>query len=170
MENAKEHNKHNPFKTPEGYFEGFEDTLFSGMKCFGGGQNAGFSVPDGYFNTLEDEILSKTNARQPKLIRLNPYKKWYYLASSVAACFVVFLLIKNLLPSTSISTLEVAEIEQMIDKGYIAVNSYELLSVYDDESLEGLSLTQETVPDRELIEYLHDNLENYNQIPLENLQ
>lgn len=168
MKKGKPYNKNNPFKTPESYFEGFEDALFLEMKRFDEGKKAGFSVPDGYFNNVENEILSKTNIAKTKVIRLNPYKKWYYLAGSVAACLVVFLLIKNRLPSTSMNTLEVAEIEQMIDKGYIAVNSYEVLSVYSDENLEDISLTEEPVSDSELIEYLHDNLENYNQIPLEN--
>lgn len=168
MKNLKQHSKDNPFKTPEGYFEGLEDALFSEMKRFNDNKRTGFSLPEGYFNTLENEILSKANPLRAKTVRLNPYKKWYYMAGSVAACFVIFFIIKNTLPSTSINTIEVTEIEQMIDDGYIAVNSYELLSVYSDESLEGLSLIQEPVSDSELIEYLHENLENYNQIPLEN--
>lgn len=168
MKKGKPYNKNNPFKTPESYFQGFEDALFSEIKRFDEGKKAGFSVPEGYFDNVENEILSKTKVAQTKVIRLNPFKKWYYLAGPLAACFVVFLLIKNMVPSTSISSLEVAEIEQMINKGYIAVNSYELLSLYNDESLEGLSLTQEPVSDTELIDYLHDNLENYNQIPIEN--
>ncbi len=60
----KAFNRKNPFKTPEGYFEGLPDRLMDRISEKGPRipENDGFRVPDGYFEGLHDKILAKTGS------------------------------------------------------------------------------------------------------------
>lgn len=73
MKNKDLHNdKTSGFKTPDNYFETFDERLFDRLndeRKIEGITEPGFSVPDHYFDTVEAEILGK----------LEPPKKHQYL-------------------------------------------------------------------------------------------
>tara|TARA_B100000767_G_C19711401_1_gene512966 strand:- start:138 stop:773 length:636 start_codon:yes stop_codon:yes gene_type:complete len=48
---------HQNFKTPKGYFENFEESLFSNIDDENIPKNTGFSVPDNYFKEFDEKVL-----------------------------------------------------------------------------------------------------------------
>jgi len=48
---------HQNFKTPKGYFENFEERLFSNIDDENIPKNTGFSVPDNYFKEFDEKVL-----------------------------------------------------------------------------------------------------------------
>lgn len=81
-------NKDHGYKVPEGYFHkqsNLMDELYSISEV-----ELKFKVPEGYFEQSEKELL-KLVSKKPnnKIIRLIPY------AASIAACFIIILLLNN---------------------------------------------------------------------------
>ncbi|NNM17715.1 MAG: hypothetical protein HKP24_04015, partial [Croceitalea sp.] len=62
----------NKFKTPEGYFENFNERLMKKISKEDSmiPQNDGFKMPYGYFNGLDKKILENLPAKGSKVILL----------------------------------------------------------------------------------------------------
>ena len=79
-------NKNNGFKTPEDYFEGLKDKLLDLSEDDSLlPKEDGFVTPEGYFETLKEKITDKITPEETKVIQLNPYRKYYFAAASIAA-------------------------------------------------------------------------------------
>lgn len=82
----KQRSKQHPFTTPECYFENFGERLQEKMSQPEGviPKNNGFTVPQGYFEELPKQLEERRRPRA-KVVQLHPYKKYVWVAASVAA-------------------------------------------------------------------------------------
>ena len=76
------------FRLPEGYLEGLTDRILERVAEDTSDlpDKEGFAVPEGYFDSLNERV--RTNiapGEDPKVVRLNPWKKYYLVAASIAA-------------------------------------------------------------------------------------
>ncbi len=64
------------FKTPKGYFENFEETLFHNIDNENIPKKSGFSVPDNYFEEFDDKVIPvKSEVHDvPLNLQQNPFK------------------------------------------------------------------------------------------------
>ncbi len=119
MKKDKLHNiKSTGFKTPDHYFESFEDKLLERLdekESIAGIETSGYAVPKNYFDSVEDHVFGKLNTENKPVIHLQSRKMFYYLAG-IAASFVVLLsLFLNNNNSISIDSLETAALESYLN-------------------------------------------------------
>jgi hypothetical protein len=67
---------HQNFKTPKGYFENFEESLFLNIDDENIPKNTGFSVPDNYFEEFDKKVLPTEDIVHdvPLNLKQNPFK------------------------------------------------------------------------------------------------
>ena len=153
MKKNKLHNINSTgFKTPEHYFDTFEDRLFDRIEqedIIQGIEETGFKVPDGYFGQLDESIIGKLNTEEPPVIKLSSRKTFYYVAG-IAASLMLMLAIYINSTKDEISVEMVETYFQDSD-----LDSYELAELLlDAEILEEDFTVIET-------EFDEDNLESY---------
>lgn len=164
MKKDKLHNvKSTGFKTPNTYFDSFEDKLFERLyeeKSIEGVKNSGYTVPKDYFDSVEDTILSKINTDETPVVRLNTKKAFYYIAG-IAASLVIMLAV--LFGNGSTEELSVEMVETYLENRDL--DSYELAQLLSDVDLLEDDFTIATTP------YEEDNLESYllNNADIENI-
>ena len=97
MKKNKLHNvKSTGFKTPDQYFESFEDNLFERLnnkESIEGIETSGYTVPKDYFNTVEEKILSKLNTAEKPVISLNSRNTFYSIAGIAASLILLMAVI-----------------------------------------------------------------------------
>lgn len=155
MKKNKLHNiKKIGFKTPENYFESFEDKLFERIcesESIGGIQSTGFKVPKGYFNSVEDTVMHKLNEGETRVVKLSSRKKLYYIAGIAAS--LVLLIAIFIGKGGSTEELSVEMVETYFENSDL--DSYELAQLLADaDILEEDFILIET-------EYNEENLESY---------
>ena len=153
MKKDKLHNINSTgFKTPEHYFDTFEDRLFDRIEqedTVKGIEETGFKVPDGYFDQLDESIIGKLNTEEPPVIKL-PSRKTFYYVAGIAASLMLMLAIYINSTKDEISVEMVETYFQDSD-----LDSYELAELLlDAEILEEDFTVIET-------EFDEDNLESY---------
>lgn len=156
------------FKTPENYFERFEEHLFSKISEGNFPSSAGFKAPDGYFDTLEERILKTVIiSEEPiKVITLFP-KKYFGYAAAIAACLIVGFMVFNNKTDNSLDSLQMAAIDTYIEEGNLNLDLYELTSYIDDEDITNLNFENKQFSDKALESYI---LENFDEESLINEQ
>lgn len=97
MQNKKLHNiKSSGFKTPNAYFESFDDMFFDKLSYknqLDSIKGTGFKVPKDYFESLNDSILDKhLKSKETKVIPLFNRKNLIYISSTSAAILLLFYL------------------------------------------------------------------------------
>ncbi|MEM9686460.1 MAG: hypothetical protein AAF934_06010, partial [Bacteroidota bacterium] len=99
---AKDSHKKSGFKVPEGYFDTFEATLPEKIAQESTlPKDDGYRVPKDYFETFDDSLLRKlTDKKRGKVIPLITYKKVYYTLAATAAVLLLFIAVKNYLPTS----------------------------------------------------------------------
>ncbi|WP_340076886.1 hypothetical protein [Leptobacterium sp. I13] len=163
------HKKNTGFILPKGYFEEFEDRLFHKLNEQQPEplNKNGLQVPDGYFEHFEGRLFEKLE-KETKVIKLNPYKKYYYAVASIAATILLVVSLNVLLNRNSLSmeSLTSTEIENYID--HTSIDAYDIAQLYSDVNLEDIQLITEPLADEELIDYLASDIELYEELILEN--
>lgn len=123
MKKNKLHNiKSTGFKTPDHYFESFEDNLFERLtekESIAGIENSGYTVPKDYFKTIENKIISKLITKEKPVITLRPRTTFYYVAGIAASFVLLFSLVFNNTDALSIDTIETSSLE-----GYLFQEDY----------------------------------------------
>ena len=162
----KEKISYNPksgFKTPPGYFEGFEQELLEKMELsetLGEKKSAGFKAPEGYFDGLEDELFEKVTKTEPKVRKLVTKEVFLY-AASIAAMVIAFASTFYINPETQTSweNLELSVMESYIDNNNIDLSTGEISNyifqqgyIVDDTDLD-------KVDSEAMMNYLDENLE-----------
>lgn len=177
MDNKSLHND-NGFKAPKDYFESFEDNLFARLNMedhsndINKPEQPGFTMPENYLNDFENELFQKLELdnipKKGKVISLFSRKQFYHAASIAAVLILVFFIINpfNKGGKQELLTFEAIEydsFENYLNTGDIELNAYDLADLYDinDEELE--ELTETTIENNQLYEYLSDeiNTEDY---------
>jgi len=163
--------KNSGFKTPKGYFEGFTDDLLDKMSKETSSlpDGAGFKVPEGYFDNLNKKVLEKVAEKESKVIRLKPYKKYFYVAASIAAILILVLSIQQRGKSSfTFDDLASTDIENYLEENELGLSSYELAEVLLTEELEVNDiLNSDELDDENIIDYLEDNIDDIDELNLE---
>lgn len=153
MKKDKLHNiKSNGFKTPDNYFESFEDSFFKSLndnKVIDGINDAGFKVPEGYFDTIDEKVIN--NLEDKPVVLLNARKTLYYVAGIAASLLLLFAIFINNGDKTQELSAEM--VETYFENSDL--DSYELaeLLVNADILEEDFTLVE--------TEYKEENLESY---------
>ena len=163
----EELNKNNPFKTPEGYFENFSDALEDKLSIdkLNLSKEDGFTIPENYFDTLHGKILDKIDAGETKVIPLNPYKKYYYAAASIAAVFILgFVLNMNTNEAPSFDTVASTDIEDYFDNYVYDFNDDELAELLSMQAVSVNDVLNTEINQEEIVDYLDSQIENHPEL------
>ncbi len=166
----KEFNKNNPFKTPEGYFEGFDNRLMD--KLSQGKSNIpkeeGFTIPENYFESLHSEILDKIQAKETKVIPLNSYKKYYYAAAAIAAvALLIFGMNWKTTEEPTFEALADSDIENYFENNKFDLSAYEIAEVIPLDELEINDFITNRFEEEHMLDYLNENIEDFETFNLE---
>ena len=111
------------FKIPEDYLDNFTHKLMAKISEEGSRETKrdGFKVPEAYFDSLYSNIETKINSPSPKVIQLNPIKKYYYAAVAAVLLFFIGLSTYELAEMLPIDELEIKDIidHQLNDENII---------------------------------------------------
>lgn len=169
----KEFNKNNPFKTPEEYFEGFDDRLMDKLSEESSNipKEEGFDLPEGYFDGLHKNIQEKLDNQEAKVVQLHPYRKYYIAAASAAAVALLFFGF-NWTTSTSpkFDDLANADIEAYFETNELGLTTYEIAEVIPVDELEINDILENQFNEENVIDYLNENIDDFEELNLEDYE
>lgn len=162
--------KHNPFTTPDGYFEEFSQDLETRLNEgeLGTSKNAGFKVPKDYFDTLHSRIIHNLNTLEPKVIQLTSKRFYYTAAASIAAAFLIFFGIQwtNPEPATWDSIVN-TDIETYFDTNGLGLTSYEIAEVIPLDDLKVTDFLENELNEDDIIDYISENTDDFEELNLD---
>lgn len=170
--NNKKTNK-NPFTTPKGYFNEFEVNLRDRLAQESSPipRQDGFSVPSSYFDDLHVKIKVRLEEGNdaPKVIQLTPIKKFMAIAAAIAALIVLTFGI-NWGPNRDVNFTDLAnsEIEAYFDNNELDLSSDEIAEVLPVDAYEINDFVQPQLSEDNLLDYLNENVEDFEELNLEN--
>lgn len=164
----------NKFKTPEGYFESFNERLFARLEAEEEEPNTdflprtdGFNIPEGYFTTLYPSVQSKLEKRSTKVISLKQYRTFYYAAAVLAALFVLTLGWNwNKSPDVSFEDLASTDIETYFEDNELGLSSYEIAETVNLDDISISDITGRSLQEESILEYLDENVEDLEDLDL----
>lgn len=152
--------ENNGFKTPENYFETFSSRLLTQVALEDKvSKDSGFKTPDGYFDGLNAKILQKVKKKEPKVISLLSFKKYYYAASAVAAVFLFFIVLKFNVQTDTISFQDIADvdIESYFNEHDLGLSTYDLAEIVPVDQLEIQDIVETSILEEQIVNYLDAN-------------
>jgi len=164
-------NKNSGFKTPQGYFESLSDKLMGKLSHEESilPKEDGFAIPKDYFETLNQKILAKLNEKESKVVQLHSYRKYYYAAASVAAIILlVFAINRNTANAPTFEDLASSDIESYFENNEMGLSSYEIAEVLPIDELEINDILENQLNEDNVIEYLNENIEDFEELNLDN--
>ncbi len=148
------------FKTPEGYFENFEENLFLKMKENNFPKTSGFVAPSGYFDDVEDRLLNTLVSKEKSEIRpLFPRKYWGYAAAVAASLIIGLLVFPNLNENKGLDNLQLATIDKYINDGNLDIDLYDVSNFISDDDILELSFEEPQLSEVSLKSYLLENVD-----------
>lgn len=166
----KDTNKKNPFNTPEGYFEGFSDSLRGRLSkdVTSLPYTEGFSVPENYFEGVYGTVRRKLEVEETRVIPLHPYKKYYFAAASIAAVALIALLLNlNTTKKVTFEDLANSDIENYFDTNSLDFSTYEIAEVIPIDEMEISDLMSNTLNEDGILNYLDNNTDEFEELNLE---
>ncbi|MFD2586933.1 hypothetical protein ACFSQJ_08325 [Croceitalea marina] len=163
-------NHKNPHKTPEGYFNSFNERLMDKIAKEESNipKNDGFSVPEAYFDTFNSTVSDKV---KPKVVQLHSYRKYYYAVASVAAIvlMVVFFNQNSNQAKFDFEDLASNEIDAYFDKTDLEFSSYELAEVINLDNVSLLDITDanNTEEGDLILDYLNETTDEIEDLNLD---
>ncbi|WP_250434451.1 hypothetical protein [Hanstruepera flava] len=155
MTKNKLHNvKASGFKTPDDYFNQFEDNLLLELQLKENVSNSGFKAPEGYLNAFKVNVTPIES--ETKVIPLFNKKTILYVAS-IAAVFLMLLIIP-----TSKNNINFASLDSETLENYLLTSDFEsveLSHLITNTSTFENSILEETLSDVNLEDYLYNNTE-----------
>lgn len=149
------------FKVPEGYFETFEEQLFSKISEEKFPKKNGFTVPQGYFENLEKRVFHTVNAAKnsKKVIPLFP-KNYFGYAAAIAACLVLgFSLFTSTINEQNLDALQWSSIDSYIEEGNLNLDIYDLTTMIEDSDISGVEVQNWELSQNALEDYLFENID-----------
>ena len=171
--NKMKKNKTNKFKTPEGYFESFNERLKQRLEGEVESQSDlipktdGFAVPEDYFEKLNGQIQSKIASAAPKVITLTSYRTFYYAAAAVAVLFVLVFAWNTDQNSIEFDDLANAEITAYFEEEDFGLSSYEIAEVLPIGALSIDDMTEIPLEEENILEYLDENVADFEELNLD---
>ncbi|MGB5274522.1 MAG: hypothetical protein WBN39_10750 [Flavobacteriaceae bacterium] len=167
----KELNKKNPYKTPEDYFEGFTGRLMGKISNEVGRlpESEGFSVPDGYFDDLHHKIEQRLAEPPVKVIPLHRFRKYYYAAAAVAAVALLYIGIQwNVPQEIGFEDLANSDIENYFEVNEFGLSTMEIAEVIPVDELEIGDILERRLNEENVIDYLNNNTDEFEELNLNN--
>lgn len=147
------------FKTPENYFENFEENLFSRFEENNFPKSTGFNVPNGYFESVEMKVLDScsTSEEKTKVIPLFP-RKYLRYAAVIAACILIGAFIFNSVENKSnIDSIQIGLIDKYIEEGNLNIDLYDLTTYLEPQNIEIYDFNNLQISETSLKRYLLEN-------------
>ena len=164
-------NKNSGFNTPKGYFEDFTDKLMDKLSNEGSvlPSDDGFTAPKGYFENLNQKITVQVSQRAARVVQLHPYRKYYFVAAAAAAV-VLFFFGLNWNRSNEMTFTELAhsDIEIYFDNYDLGLSSYEIAEVLPVDELDISDMMENQLNEDNVIDYLNDNIDDFEELNLDN--
>ena len=160
----------NSFNTPEGYFDSFTDKLMNKLSAEEtiAPKNEGFKVPEGYFDSLNKKIALKLATEEPKVIQLNPFKKYYYIAASIAAVLLLYFGLNfNSKPAITFDDIASSDIENYFDENDVDLSSFEIAEVIPVDELEINDIINNHLNDENVVDYLNNSIDDFEKLNLD---
>ncbi|WP_179352516.1 hypothetical protein [Winogradskyella vidalii] len=159
MKEEKIHNiKNSGFKTPDNYFDSFENQLLERLnenKMISATQASGFNVPEDYFESVETSILKQLEPKpESPVISLKPKRKFYYVAGIAASIVLLFSLFINQENQININTIETDSIENYLYQE--AYSNDDFASLFQDDEISETDFIDLNVSDETLNEFLEN--------------
>ena len=160
MKKSHLHNiKESGFKTPDGYFDAFDESLFKKMgiqKDLASVSNPGYKVPDTYFENFDDNLLNHLkNDASPKVIKMISWRNVAYLSGIAASVVLMLNVFTKSQDDLSINQIETASIEDYLSGQNM--NIYDIASYLDEEDLVLDNFVSNTFTEESLENYLLNN-------------
>lgn len=149
------------FKIPEGYFDTFEERLFSKIAEESFPKHTGFKVPESYFENLEARVSNKVidSEKTKKVIALFP-KKYFGYVAAIAACLLIgFTIFNNKTGQSNLDALQLAAIDTYIEEGNLNLDLYDLTSYIEEDDITNLDFKTQQFTDKALEDYLLENFD-----------
>ena len=168
----KSNNKHNKsgFKTPQNYFEGFDDRLFDSLNLEAKSilpKQTGFNTPKPYFNEIDHQILTQIDTKTRKVIPLFSAKKLIKYASSIAAILLLGYALINTKSETTIHDIEYASLEQYLTSNDLNYDTNDYADFYEISNIELDDISEYNIENEQLLDYISEEMDSENY--LENL-
>ena len=160
MKKSHLHNiKDTGFKTPDAYFDTFEERLFKKIdvqKKMMSTIDSGYKVPDNYFESFDDKIQRRLkNDATPKVRTLIPWRNVAYVSGIAASLVLMLSLFMKSDDSLSINQIETAAIEDYLNKENL--NIYDIASLLNEDDLVLDNFLTNTFTEESLENYLLNN-------------
>ena len=156
---------------PDGYFEGLNKRLLDhiGEEADGLPKEDGFAVPEDYFDGLKDKLSSRMEATEdPKVIKLKPWKKYYFIAASVAAIMIIVIGLRlGQTDDFTFSDLANTELESYFFDNGMELTSYEIAEVLPVEEIEVSDILDNELNEENIMDYLDENVEDLYELNIE---
>lgn len=155
------------FKTPEGYFENFNERLLDRMAKEESiiPKEDGFTVPEGYFEKLPEKINARLSDDNDKVVRLNPSnshpnKKFYYIAAAIAAIVVLALTLKpERGQEIDFSDLASNDIIEYLENNDLGLSTYEIAEALPIDNMAITDGTKMPLEEENILQYLDENID-----------
>lgn len=156
--------KNNGFTTPENYFNGLTGRLLDRIAQEENPlpKNSGFTMPEAYLENLNATIMHKVNSDGAKVIKLNPFKKYYYAVAAIAAVVILYLGITlGTDKAPTFAELASTDIKNYLEDTEISLSNYDLAEFLPLDDIEVSDIVQNTLSNDLVIDYLdnHDGLD-----------
>ena len=167
-------NHDNKFKTPEGYFDRFNERLMARLadeddiKSDIIPTTDGFGIPEGYFDTVYPSLSSRLQRKEAKVIALRSYRSIYYAAAAVAALLVITLAWNwNNEPQLGFEDLAGTDITTYLENNDLGLSSYEIAEVVDLEEVTLTDIMDTQLEEAVILDYLNENVEEIEELNLD---
>ncbi len=164
----------NKFKTPEGYFDSFNERLMARLSEEEDivsdiiPKTDGFGVPAGYFETVHDAVSSRLPRKGARVIALRSYRSLYYAAAAVAALLVLTAVWnRNTASPLGFEDLAGADITTYLENNDLGLSSYEIAEVVDLEEVSLSDIMDTQLEEEVILDYLNENVEEIEELNLE---
>lgn len=159
--------KNNGFITPDGYFEGLKGKLMGKLSKEDSvlPKENGFIVPKNYFESFDSRVLKKLGNKESKVISLNHYRKYYYVAASIAAILAVILTFNlNVEETPSFDDLAIATIEDYFDNYEMNFSEDELTELLPMQEVGVNDILNREIDQEEIIDYLDVKIDDLHEL------
>lgn len=152
------------FKTPDAYFDNFDDRLFKKLTVqreMSKMNGTGYKVPEHYFINFDVKLEHRLKeVQQPKVSMLTPWRSAAYMSAAAAVLVVMFTVFMKSDDNLSIHQVETASIENYLNNENMTpydiasfLNAEDIIledfvaNIFTDESLENYLLTNASIED-----------------------
>lgn len=162
----------NPFSTPKGYFDNFEDNLMDKLSKETSRipENTGFTVPPSYFDNFQSKLNAKIKKEtEPKVIQLKSYKKFIGIAASIAALVLMAIGIDwNPKDGIEFTDLANSDIENYFENHDLNLSVDEIAEVIPVDGMEIYDFMDTPMNEENILDYLNENVEDLEELNIEN--